>query len=148
MQDRLVKELRLAQVNSLDEANYMLKSYLQVFNKKFEVPAKGSGDFHRPTDKRIDIDDILSIQTERFLRNDRTVQHKSQWYQVLTKTRAQRVMMYEYLNGQIVIKYGKDNLAFKTIAGPTPRIRQTKPRVFRVKRYVPSQTRIGAMVLN
>ena len=122
LQDRLSKELRLSGANSLEEANYLLNSYLPVFNKKFEVPSRGVGDFHRSWDKNRDIDDVLSIQTERFLRNDRTLLHKKQWYQVLNKTRAQHVVVYEYLNGQIEVKYGKDRLAFKSIPAPTTRI--------------------------
>ena len=137
LQDRLVKELRLAQASTLDEANYILKAYLVIFNKKFEVPAHASGDFHRPIDKSVDIDGILSIQTERFLRNDRTVLHNKQWYQILNRTRAQHVMVCEYLNGQIDIKYGKDRLKFKTIAGPKPRISEVKPKNRPIKRYVP-----------
>lgn len=131
LQDRLVKELRLAQASTLDEANYLLKVYLAVFNKKFELPAHGNGDFHRPLDKSIDIDGILSIQTERFLRNDRTVLHNKQWYQVLSRTRAQQVMVYEYLNGQIDIKYGKDRLAFKGIPAALTRTTLTKTRRFK-----------------
>ena len=137
LQDRLVKELRLSQASSLDEANYLLKSYLPVFNKKFEVPSKATGDFHRQADKNANIDEILSVQTERFLRNDRTVLHNKQWYQVLSKTRAQRVVVFEYLDGQITIKYGKDRLSFKTIQGPLPRPelvpRRFKRRVAPVK---------------
>ena len=137
LQDRLVKELRLAQASTLDEANYILKSYLAVFNKKFEVPAHSSGDFHRPVDKRVDIDGILSIQTERFLRNDRTVLHNKRWYQVLSRTRAQQVMVCEYLNGQIDIKYGKDSLAFKVIEGSKPRVNIVKSKDRRTNRYIP-----------
>jgi len=139
LQDRLVKELRLSQACSLDEANYILKAYLVVFNKKFEVSARGIGDFHRPVDKRVDLDGILSIQTERFLRNDRTVLHHKQWYQVLSRTRAQRVVVYEYLNGQIGIGYGKDRLAFKTIPGAKEKDMPIKRKVLPPNRYVPPQ---------
>jgi (2Fe-2S) ferredoxin len=139
LQDRLSKELRLSQANSLEEANYLLKSYLPIFNKKFEVSAKGSGDFHRPVDKRVDIDGILSIQTERFLRNDRTVLHHKQWYQILSRTRAQRVVVYEYLNGQIGIGYGKDRLAFKTIRGSKDKVIPVKRKVLPPNRHVPPQ---------
>ena len=121
LQDRLSKELRLSGANSLEEANYLLNSYLPIFNKKFEVLARGSGDFHRSLDNKTRIDDVLSIQTERFLRNDRTLLHNRQWYQVLNKTRARHVMVYEYLNGQIDLKYGKDRLSFKSIPGPSAR---------------------------
>jgi hypothetical protein len=118
LQNRLVRELRLAGISRIEDANHMLKSYLPVFNKKFEVVARGSGDFHRAVDNRMDIDEILCIQTERFLRNDRTILHDKQWYQILTKTRAKGVRVFEYLNGQIAIKYGRDRLQYKAIEGP------------------------------
>jgi transposase len=137
LQDRLVKELRLAGINTPEDANRLLKTYLPVFNEKFEVPAKVAGDFHRPVDKRMDINDVLSIQTERFLRNDRTVVHENQWYQVLSKTRAERVKVYEYLNGQMAIKYGKDRLQFKAIEAP-----QAKPRSYYTKRKFNRQLRL------
>ena len=133
LQDRLVKELRLEHINTLEDANRLLGAYLPIFNKKFEVSAKGSGDFHRGVDKRIDLDDILSIQTQRFLRNDRTLVHNNQWYQVLTKTRAQRVMMHEYLDGQTAILYGKNRLEFKAIEAPAPKRYQPVIPRFKVR---------------
>jgi len=133
LQDRLVKELRLERINTLEEANRLLEFYLPIFNKKFEVSARGSGNFHRVVDKHIDIDAILSVQTVRFLRNDRTIQYNNQWYQILTKTRAQHVMVYENLNGQMSIKYGKDRLQFKAIE--TPAAKAYKPVVRRFVRF-------------
>ncbi len=133
LQDRLVKELRLGQINTLEDANRLLKLYLPIFNKKFEVLAKGSGDFHRLVDPRLNLDDILSVQTKCFLRNDRTLVHNKQWYQILSKTMAQRVTVYEYLGGQTGIRHDKTNLAFKPIEAPAPKIYQpVKPR-FKVR---------------
>ena len=133
LQDRLVKELRLANAKMLEEANVVLRKYLPIFNQKFRVEAKKSGNYHRPVEKRIKIDDILSVQTERCLRNDRTVVHHKQWYQVLTKTRAGTVTVCEYLNGQMAIKHGGIRLQYKTIEGSLPRvapviIKKVKPR--------------------
>jgi hypothetical protein len=139
-QDRLVKELRLARAKTCEEANRVLKDYLPKFNKKFEVAAKERGDLHRPVDDRFDLDDILSIQSDHVLRNDRTVMHQKRWFQVLTKTRAQRVRVCEYLNGQIAIKYDRTTLAYKLIEGP--RIKSVSVRKFknpRELRYVPPQ---------
>lgn len=130
-QDRLVKELRLAQAKTCEDANRVLKDYLPKFNQKFEVPAKERGDLHRPVDERIDVDEILSVQSEHVLRNDRTVLHQNRWYQVLTKTRAQRVKVCEYLNGRMAIKYDRTSLAYKLIEGPRAKeipIRKVKPR--------------------
>ena len=122
LQDRLVKELRLANVKTIEEANAVLRKYLPIFNKKFQVQAKKQSDYHRPVDKRIKIDEILSVQTQHPLRNDRTVVHLKQWYQVLTKTRASTVTVYEYLNGHMAIKHGLERLQYKPIEGPLPRV--------------------------
>lgn len=133
LQDRLVKELRLGQINTLEDANILLKSYLPVFNKKFEVSAKGSGNFHRLVDQRLNLDDVLSVQTECFLRNDRTLVHNKQWYQILTKTRAQRVILHEYLDGQVGIRHARTKLTFKPIETPAPKVNQPVVPRFRVR---------------
>jgi len=129
-QDRLVKELRLEGVKTLEEANRALIRYLPKFNKRFGVSAKQSGNLHRSV-IGVDLNTILSIQKEHVLRNDRTFVHKKQWYQVLDRTRAHKVMVYEQLNGQMVVKYGKNRLAFKKIEDIPVRkavIRKVKPR--------------------
>jgi hypothetical protein len=133
LQDRLVKELRLGQINTLQDANRLLKVYLPIFNRKFEVSAKGSGDFHRTVDKKLNLDDILSIQTECFLRNDRTLVKDKQWYQILTKTRAQRIILHEHLDGQIGITHGKTKFTFKLIEAPAPKAYQPVVPRFKVR---------------
>jgi hypothetical protein len=146
LQDRLTKELRLNKAATCQEANDLLRRYLDGFNNKFQVTAKRRGDFHRSADKRIDLDDILSVQTQRSLRNDRTVLHNNRWYQVLSRTRAQNVTIHDYLNGRVAIKHGNRRLDYKKIEGPVIRL---KPRIFKAgirKRYVPpkdSYWRIG-----
>ena len=146
LQDRLTKELRLAKASGCKEANFVMERYLNGFNKKFEVAAKRRGDLHRPADKRIKIDDILSFQTQRALRNDRTVLHNNRWYQVLNRTCAKDVMVCDYLNGRMAIKYGNNRLEYKTISGPIVRV---KEKIFKArirKHYVPprdSYWRIG-----
>lgn len=135
-QDRLVKELRLAGAKTCEEASRVLKDYLPKFNQKFQVPAKERGDLHRPVDARIDIDEILAVQSERVLRNDRTVLHQKRWYQVLTRTRAERVMVCEYLNGRMAIKFNKNRLEYKSIEGPLVRMMPVR-KVKQYRRYVP-----------
>ena len=129
LQDRLVKEMRLKGVKTLKEANEFLRRYLPGFNKRFNVAAKEPGDYHRSAEG-IDLDDILSIQTEHVLRNDRTVIHQKRRYQVLDRTRTAKVVVHEYLNGRMVIKSGKNRLIFRpTEAMPTKVIiRKVKPR--------------------
>lgn len=129
LQDRLIKEMRLEGIKTLKEANEFLRRYLPGFNQKFNVAAKESGEYHQSTEG-VDLDEILSIQTEHVLRNDRTVIHQKRLYQVLNKTRAQKVRVHEYLNGRMVIKHDKSRLQFKPI-NPRPQkavIRKVKGR--------------------
>jgi len=147
LQDRLTKELRLAKAATCKQANILLERYLDSFNNKFQVEPKRRGDLHRPADKRISLDDILSVQTPRSLRNDRTVLHNKRWYQVLNRTRAANVMVYEYLNGRMAIKHGNNRLEYRSIEGPVARSPIPRVRRFRGRRiYVPpkdSYWRIG-----
>lgn len=127
LQDRLVKELRLAHASGCKEANITLERFMDSFNSKFQVPARGKGDLHRPLDKRIKLDDILSFQTQRCLRNDRTVLHHNRWYQVMDRTRAHDVTVYDYLNGRMGIKHGNNRLSYKAIEGPVIRLKPKSP---------------------
>ncbi|KQC09936.1 MAG: hypothetical protein APR62_12905 [Smithella sp. SDB] len=104
LQDRLVKELRLSGAKNCEDANRVLSRYLVVFNHKFSRAVQKSGDYHRNVDASVNLDEILAVQTARTLRGDRTVLYEKHWYQVLTKTRAARVTVYNYLNGRMVIK--------------------------------------------
>jgi molybdenum-dependent DNA-binding transcriptional regulator ModE len=141
-QDRLTKELRLAKAKGSKEANIVLERYQDSFNSKFQVAARRKGNLHRPVDKRIKLDDTLSFQTQRSLRNDRTVLHNKRWYQVLNRTRAKYITVYDYLNGRMGIKYDNNRLDYKTIKGPVMRIAPVKLKAFKPrfpKRYVPSK---------
>ncbi len=149
LQDRLTKELRLAKASGCKEANIVLERYQDSFNSKFQVAARRKGNLHRTADKRIKLDDILSFQTQRSLRNDRTVLHNKRWYQVLNRTRAKDITVYDYLNGRMFFKYGSNRLDYKAIKGPVMRIAPVKLKAFKPrfpKRYLPpkdSYWRIG-----
>ena len=87
-------------------------------------------------DNMFKIDEIVSVQTEHVLRNDRTVLHERRLYQVTDKTRAKQVVVCEYLNGRMAIKYGKQQLAFKSIDQRPLKVALVK-KVKRLPRYVP-----------
>lgn len=73
-QDRLVKELRLAGIDSLAKANRFLeKTYLPQINARFAKPPANALDAHRPLAGE-DLQAIFSIQEKRRVMNDCTVQ--------------------------------------------------------------------------
>jgi transposase len=128
-QDRLVKELRLQGAKTRQEANIVLGRYSTSFNRKFEVSAKDRTDWHRPLDPSIRLDEVLSVQTQHRLRNDRTIVHDRRWIQVLSKTRADQVTLYESPGGHVMLKGRNTRLSFKRIEGPIPKtLKPTKKR--------------------
>ena len=48
VQDRLVKELRLAGVSTLEAANRFLDGHLPIYNRRFSVQPAQPADLHRP----------------------------------------------------------------------------------------------------
>src|SRR2546421_10629445 len=59
LQDRLVKELRLAGISTIEAANAFLPSFVANYNGRFAKPAARDQDFHRSVDPRQDLDQIL-----------------------------------------------------------------------------------------
>lgn len=137
-QDRLVKEMRLERIRSIDKANVFLGRYMAGYAKGFSREPARDGDTHRPCPDNVDLDRILCIKTERALRNDFTVTHNNRLYQVLDNVRAERVVIEEYVNGSMKIWYKGASLKFKVISA-RPRKESAKiPCTFKLRRvYVP-----------
>jgi hypothetical protein len=76
LQDRLVKELRLAGVRSRDEANRFLESYWPILNRRFARPAKRPDDLHRPLPKGLELRDIFCIKGSRTINDGYMVRWK------------------------------------------------------------------------
>jgi len=138
LQDRLVKELRLAGAKTIEEANVVLEKFLVRHNARFVVPARESGNMHRSWTDEMDMEDIFAIHTPHVMRNDNTVVHQGQWFQILTNTRAKEVVLRHALNGRLDILGQGVKLRYQRIPGPLakPRIRRSRPPF---SRPIPSQ---------
>lgn len=87
LQDRLIKELRLANISNIVEANEFLeKVFLPQFNARFAVEPRAKTNLHKQLNQRElkQLPAILSRQYQRIVRNDWTISFNKQWYQ-LTK---------------------------------------------------------------
>jgi len=115
LQDRLVKEMRLRGIRTLEEANQFLEEYLPLYNKRFCVCPKEKDDFHRPLPKGLALDAILCIKTERSLRNDFTVAHNKKLYQIEETIKASKLMVQERVDGSMIMTHQGRSLKFKEI---------------------------------
>lgn len=116
LQDRLVKELRLAGIKTLEEANRCLDGYLPGFNERFSVTASNGEDLHRPLPKGMRLGGIFCFKRPHVLRNDFTVMDQSRFYQVLDKTPAREVEVQENLDGAVKIVANGRCLRYKEIS--------------------------------
>lgn len=125
-QDRLIKEMRLENIKTKEEANRFLEKYLPKFNQRFSIEPINPTNLHRPLPKTIDLDKILSIRTKRALRNDFTIRHNKKLYQILDMPegiRTKQVIVEERLNGRMYINYNGFTLKYKLID-----VRPPKPK--------------------
>lgn len=136
-QDRLIKEMRLAGVSSIEEGNRFLKKYLPKYNKRYGVEAKDPEDLHRPAGGT-DLDSVLCIKEKRVLRNDYTVSYGGKFYQVLVRTTAKKVTVEEHVSGKICISHKGRKLKHRKIA------KLPKKKKLKVKKEHKRRTRTPA----
>ena len=81
LQDRLVKELRLAGISDLASANRFLEGkYLRAFHRQFGRAAASPVDVHREVPRNLD--EVLSWEEERVVQCDWTVACGGKRYQL------------------------------------------------------------------
>jgi transposase len=73
LQDRLVQELRLANVTTLEQANAFLPGFLRRFNRTFAVAPQEPGTAYRPRLTAAVLDHILCFKQDRVVSKDNTV---------------------------------------------------------------------------
>lgn len=117
LQDRLVKELRLAGISDPAAGNVFLETFRQDFNRRFMVLPRSSHDAHRPLLAKHDLDHILSHQETRTLTKNLTVQYEREIYQIQTDRpvyalRNATVLVCQKTSGEITILYQNRSLAF------------------------------------
>ena len=82
-QDRLVKGMRVAEVNTLKEANHYLETeFLPWVNSNLAVVPANPDDAHRPLEKQHDLAAILSHVEKRRVNNDYTFPLDATIYQI------------------------------------------------------------------
>jgi transposase len=110
LQDRLVKELRLRGISTMDDANRYLPEFMDDYNRRFGRVARNDHDAHRPLLERDHLDDIFTWQEQRRVTAQLTVHHKRTMYLLEPTEEAKaaakkRVTVVEYEDGGVSIRY-------------------------------------------
>jgi len=131
LQDRLVKEMRLAGIRTEDQANRFLEKFLPRFNERFAKVAKKEGDLHRPLPKGVNLREIFCIKATRTINNGYIVKWKGR--QLLIESvsiarRKRKVQIREHFDGEITIKFNGRYLKYREIIEPEPAAREKVKR--------------------
>lgn len=144
LQDRLVKELRLREINDKESANKYLLGFANAFNDKFAVVPKSKTNAHRQLSETelSNLTDILSIHELRTVSKAVTVHYQNLTYKLNVgrlayKYRNAKVMIVHSSNGNIVIKYHGKTIPY-TVLEQRPKVRivnskQLNPLVDKLK---------------
>jgi transposase len=119
-QDRLVKELRLAGIATMEAANTFLEQcYLPKMNDKFSVPPPEKEDAHVPLGN-VDLTTIFCFEEERVVSNDYVVRHHCHLYQIEKGRKSlprpkDKVLVRERLDGVILIVWQGKPLSIREL---------------------------------
>ena len=119
LQDRLVKELRLAGATTLAEGNALLPAFVADYNARFAKPPANKKDLHRPLRAGDDLDDAFAWKEERTLSRALTLQYDKVLFILEPSEQAKaaigkRVTVVDYPDGRLAIRYRGVEFAYRT----------------------------------
>jgi hypothetical protein len=148
LQDRLVKEMRLAGINDMESANRFLDGkYLRAFNRQFAREAASPADVHRAAPQNWK--EVLSWEEARVVQGDWTVACEGKRYQLdkrhdtLSLVR-RRVIVRTLRDGRVQLLYRGKKLQWREL--PAGNVR--KQPAMKVARKEKTKTEIKAPAKN
>lgn len=123
-QDRLVKEMRLREIDNIDDANAYVEEYCRRHNAKYAVVALKPGDLHVKGAKKRDLNSILSIKHKRRLKNDNTVSYAGKLFLIKEKVDTKYITVEIKTDTTMAITSQARKLKFKQIE-PRPKAFET-----------------------
>lgn len=118
LQDRLVKEMRLANIQTVEQANAFLPRFMESYNQKFAVQPALPQDAHRCVQHTgEELERVLSIQQTRKLSKNLTFQFENRLYQLdLNRPgytlRGAHITVCKSPKGNVSLVYKNRNLPF------------------------------------
>ena len=125
LQDRLVKEMRLRGISTMEQGNRYVEEFMEQFNRKFAVIAKSPVNMHRPLLPTHNLNEILCEKHTRILSKQLSLSFENKIYQIQTDRPAYAmrhapVTVQKDTVGSICITYKGKSLSY-TIVKEQPR---------------------------
>jgi hypothetical protein len=108
LQDRLIKDMRLAKIKNIEEANKFLEEYFEGYNERFSRPPKREGDLHRPLPEDINLREIFCLKGTCTINDGYIIKWKNRLFildKPLLALRRRKVEVREHFDGEITFKF-------------------------------------------
>lgn len=110
LQDRLVKELRLAGIDDIEAANAFLPGFVAAHNARFAKPPAHELDLHRPLREMNCLDDILCWRVERHVSRQLVVHYNRMQFslepnELTAKLAGKTVEIFDFPDGRLEIRW-------------------------------------------
>jgi len=118
LQERLVWEMRLKNISTIEEANVFLPSFIEIYNKKYSEQPANTFNAHRPLNQGMELKYILSTKEERVVSKNLEVSYKNKIYQLRPpealklKLKNSKITVVTNLDNEIVFKYKDDYIDY------------------------------------
>jgi hypothetical protein len=128
LQDRLVKALRLENINDLEAGNkYLTQRFLPAFNRRFMVEPASSADVHRSV--RGCLNKVLSWEEPRVVQRDWTVSCEKRIYQLDRQPEplslvGRKIIVRTLRNGTVQLVFRKAKLRWRELPQRPVRMRE------------------------
>src|ERR1700678_54869 len=119
LQDRLVKELRLQRISSIDAANAFMPTFIEDYNRRFGKLPRDRHDAHRAVRKDEDLASICAWREYRKVTDSLTLRYERKMY-LIEDTRDSRryigkyIEVFQYPDGRIEIRAAGHSLPYST----------------------------------
>src|SRR5437588_2292832 len=117
LQDRLVKELRLASISTIEAANAFLPSFVANYNGRFaKLPARDK-DLHRLLDPRQDLDEVSCWREQRQVSHQLVVNYSRMKLTlkpdgIAVRLRGKMVDIYDFPYGRLEVRWKGRSLPY------------------------------------
>jgi hypothetical protein len=128
LQDRLVKELRLRDIASIEAGNAYLPDFMVAYNQRFAREPENPHDAHRPVRDDEDLEIIFTCQELRKLSKNLALMYKRVIYLVEPGPETLPIggkwcRVYEHEDGRVEIRYDDRTLPYRTFCDDDQRVR-------------------------
>ena len=128
LQDRLVKEMRLAGINSIEEGNQFVPSFIEDYNRRFAVePASADNANRKLLHSEEELSLILSLHHSRKLTKNLTIQFNNTQYQLQGygqgyRLRGASITVCEDFDGSITLLHEGKALSYRPLLKGEPAV--------------------------